>query len=50
MDWYKGGAASYYSYAGEVRAFGDGKAPYRQLALDAYRQGRKLRREARRKK
>jgi hypothetical protein len=36
MEFYTGGAGSYYSYAGEERAFGDGKQPYVQLA-DAIR-------------
>ncbi len=39
---YTGGASSYYSYAGEERAFGDGKAPYLQLAKEVGEQGAKL--------
>jgi hypothetical protein len=32
MEFYTGGAGSYLSYAGEERAFGDGKQPYLELA------------------
>jgi len=39
---YTGGASSYFSYAGEERAFGDGKAPYQQLAKEVGEQGAKL--------
>lgn len=50
-DFYKGGAASYYSYKGEIRAFGDGKAPYLALVAKIKRQGKKLaKEEAARKK
>jgi hypothetical protein len=44
--WYKGGAASYWSYAGEERAFGDGKAPLEELAAAVKKQGEKLTQEA----
>ena len=41
-DFYKGGAASYYSYAGEVRAFGDGRQPYLDLVAAVKKQGQSL--------
>jgi hypothetical protein len=44
--WYKGGAASYWSYYGEERAFGDGKAPLEELAAAVKKQGEKLAQEA----
>jgi hypothetical protein len=46
FNWYKGGAATYYSYAGEIRAFGDGKQPYLDLVADVKKQGEKLEKEA----
>jgi hypothetical protein len=39
---YKGGSSSYYSYAGEERAFGDGKAPYEALAQEVKAHGETL--------
>ena len=42
MQFYKGGAAEYYAYAGEERAFGDGKAPYETLAAGVKSQGESL--------
>jgi hypothetical protein len=45
FDFYTGGAATYYSYAGEERAFGDGKDVYVQLANDIKAQGQKLEKE-----
>ncbi len=44
--WYKGGAASYWSYYGEERAFGDGKVPLEELAAAVKKQGEKLAQEA----
>ncbi|MDQ6783465.1 MAG: DUF4157 domain-containing protein [Actinomycetota bacterium] len=41
-DFYKGGAGDYYSYAGEIRAFGDGKQPYLDLVAGVKQQGEKL--------
>jgi len=48
-DFYTGGADSYLSYAGEKRAFGDGKEPYKELAKGVRTQGIKLKREAKKK-
>ena len=45
-DFYTGGVASYYSFAGEERAFGDGKARYEKLAKGVEKQGKKLKKEA----
>jgi hypothetical protein len=45
-DFYTGGVASYSSFAGEERAFGDGKKPYERLAKKVEKQGRKLAKEA----
>jgi hypothetical protein len=42
FNYYKGGASSYFSYAGEERAFGDGKVPYQELAAAVRAQGLKL--------
>lgn len=39
---YKGGATSYLSYAGEERAFGDGKVPYQDLAAAVKKRGEEL--------
>jgi hypothetical protein len=39
---YTGGADSYLSYAGEERAFGDGKQPYLDLAAAIKRHGESL--------
>jgi hypothetical protein len=41
-DFYKGGAGSYYSYKGEIRAFGDGKGPYKSLVKKVKEKGKKL--------
>jgi hypothetical protein len=46
FNFYKGGATSYYSYAGEIHAFGDGKQPYLDLVADVKKQGEKLEKEA----
>jgi|GEM_PF-1656735 len=48
-DFYTGGAGSYLSYAGEERAFGDGKGPYENLAKGVKAQGEKLEKEAKKK-
>lgn len=42
FQYYTGGAASYLSYKGEERAFGDGKQPYIDLATGVAAQGQKL--------
>lgn len=42
FDFYTGGAGSYCSYAGEIRAFGDGKQPYLDLAAAVKTQGEAL--------
>jgi hypothetical protein len=42
FQFYKGGATSYLSYAGEERAFGDGKQPYLDLAAAVKGQGERL--------
>lgn len=42
FDFYTGGAGSYLSYAGEERAFGDGKQPYLDLVAAVKTQGEKL--------
>jgi hypothetical protein len=42
FQFYTGGAASYLSYLGEERAFGDGKQPYVDLAAGVAKQGQKL--------
>lgn len=42
MDFYTGGAAKYYDYAGEERAFGDGKAPYEALSGAVKARGDKM--------
>ncbi|MBN1937893.1 MAG: DUF4157 domain-containing protein [Anaerolineae bacterium] len=47
--YYTGGATSYLSYAGEERAFGDGKEPYEQLAQGVKSQGEKLEAKAKKK-
>jgi hypothetical protein len=41
-DFYKGGAGSYYSYKGEIRAFGDGKGPYKSLVAKVKKKGKAL--------
>ena len=42
LKWYKGSGATYYAYAGEIRAFGDGKDQYQKLADDVEKQGKAL--------
>lgn len=42
FQFYTGGAASYLSYSGEERAFGDGKQPYLDLAAAVKAQGEAL--------
>jgi hypothetical protein len=42
FQFYKGGAATYLSYAGEERAFGDGKQPYLDLAAAVKVRGEEL--------
>lgn len=42
FQFYTGGAGSYLSYAGEERAFGDGKQPYLDLATAVTTQGKLL--------
>lgn len=42
FQFYTGGATSYLSYAGEERAFGDGKQPYLNLAAAVKAQGQAL--------
>lgn len=46
VAFYKGGASSYCSYAGEERAFGDGKQPYLDLAAAVKKTGEKKKRAA----
>ncbi len=48
-EFYSGGVDSYYSYAGEERAFGDGKEPYQKLAKAVDTQGKKLEKAAKKK-
>ncbi len=48
-EYYTGGAATYLSYAGEERAFGDGKKPYLALAAGVEKQGKKLEAAAKKK-
>ncbi len=40
--WYKGGGAAHDSYAGEIRAYADGKPEYQKLADDVEKQGKAL--------
>jgi hypothetical protein len=42
LTWYKGGGASHDSYAGEIRAYTDGKAAYKKLADDVETHGKTL--------
>lgn len=42
FKWYKGGGASHGSYAGEIRAYADGKAVYQKLADDVEKHGKSL--------
>ncbi len=49
-NFYTGGKASYCSYTGEVKAFGDGKVPYKSLASGVDKQGKKLEASAKKAK
>jgi hypothetical protein len=40
--WYKGGGATHDAFAGEIRAYADGKASYKKLADDVEKQGKSL--------
>jgi hypothetical protein len=42
FTWYKGGGTSHDTYAGEIRAYADGRPHYQRLADDIERQGRNL--------
>lgn len=42
FKYYKGGGAAHDSYAGEIRAYADGKAHYEQLAKDVENHGKTL--------
>jgi len=42
FNWYSGNGKSYLNRPGEMAAFKDGKAPYRQLAAAVRQQGKKL--------
>jgi hypothetical protein len=42
LKWYKGGGAAHDSYAGEIRAYADGKASYQKLADDVEKHGKTL--------
>ncbi len=42
FKWYKGGGTSHGSYAGEIRAYADGKAAYKKLAEDVEKHGKTL--------
>ena len=42
LKWYKGGGATHSAYAGEIRAYADGKASYQKLADDVEKHGKSL--------
>jgi hypothetical protein len=42
LKWYKGGGAAHDSYAGEIRAYADGKPEYQKLADGVEKQGKAL--------
>ncbi len=42
LKWYKGGGSSHDSYAGEIRAYGDGKPEYQKLADGVETHGKTL--------
>lgn len=42
LKWYKGGGSSHDSYAGEIRAYADGKPHYAKLATDVEAHGKTL--------
>lgn len=42
LKWYKGGGSSHDSYAGEIRAYADGKPHYTKLASDVETHGKTL--------
>jgi hypothetical protein len=49
-EFYTGGASSYYSYAGEIRAYGDSREPLMKLVKEILERGEKLKKEAKSKK
>ena len=48
-EFYHGGGTSYLQYAGEKRAYADGKTPFQDLANAVTKQGKKLEKEAKQK-
>jgi hypothetical protein len=42
LKWYKGSGSTHDAYDGEIRAYGDGKASYQQLADDVRKHGKTL--------
>jgi hypothetical protein len=42
LKWYKGGGAAHDAYAGEIRAYADGKDTYKKLADDVEKHGKSL--------